>query len=439
MKHFTLNGRFFASLVAVICFAFSATAGNTLYAFYAKYSVYPTGKGQIYVSDNAGLTEDKCEFTSEPIEVKEVSSFYNRYVYAKPAEGYLFAGISLDTAVVNADGETVGYEYSGIIDDYNNPAMSSFESFITDYDGTDPRFESNRETVEGLMPLDPNGQISVVFTRVIAAYATGQNKLGTITISKVANEIGDEITLVATPKDSLCHFDHWSLNGVTVSTDSAYTITVTGPARYVAHFTSEYAELVNFPESGAYMPYYCDDAYTYVPENVEVLTFYNDSVNVGANGNYIRPSKSLYGVPVGQPVFLYGKGDATFVFEDDNYYENENMLNRWSGNGVKLDTLDQRYAYYTFNTKDQRLELIKTETLGGYKVFVAVPDSFFTTAPEVFYLDPEVAFAAGITTLKSIDVPGVGRIYTIDGREVNTPEEQKLYIIDGKKVIYRKK
>lgn len=441
MKHFTLSSFRRAALSAAALFivSLSSFAGNTYYAFYAKVNSYPTGKGEIYVSESAGVPENEREYASSA-EVKEVSEFFQRYVYAKPAPGYIFAGMSQDTVVYNDYGEEIGFGFSGEISNIGNPAYITYISNITDNDGTDPTYNSNKEVVEGMMPLDPNGQFSAVFTRVVIEYATGHDKFGDISINKVVNDLGDQLTIKAVPADSKCHFDRWTLNGQTVSTDAEYHIMVTDSARYVAHFTCDTARFINFPAEGGWMPYYNYDQHTTISENACTYAFHSTYVEGAPDSTFIPPYMAMVNIQRNYPTYIYGKGEVVLTFENDDLYSHETLLNRWSGdNGVSVDTLDPRNAYYIADMDAHRLNRV-SGVVAPNQIYVSVPDSFLTEIPDVLFFSAEDAKnATGIEAVKAIDVKGLGRVYTIEGREVALPEENKLYIIDGKKVIYRKK
>ena len=58
--------------------------------------------------------------------------------------------------------------------------------------------------------MAPTAQFYALFTHVKPTIAIGQSPLGTVSISKVCNEIGDDVTLTATPDESKnATFDYW--------------------------------------------------------------------------------------------------------------------------------------------------------------------------------------------------------------------------------------
>lgn len=431
MKHLTLSPlrRFALTVVALLFVSLYANAYETYYAFYTKVSAYPSGKGQVYLSASNSETPTDDQY-QDAAEEQVVDLSYTRYVYAKPAPGYIFAGLSQDSIEYSEFGEVVDYHYSGVITSWGNPASLTYKSDVSG---------DEEEQVRGNMPMDPNGSFNAVFTRVVVGLPAGQDALGTVSIDKVANEIGDQVTMKATPKKESCHFVNWTLNGKVVSNNRELTITVSDSARYIAHFTGDSAFTVNFPAEGGYIQYYNYDCTLKIPEGTEVRTF--DVNYVDKTGPYVPTFTSVYQIPRDEAAYIYGKGEVTFTFEEDELYAHDNLLDRWSGdNGVSVDTLDPRNAYYIADMEAEKMTRV-TGVIAPKQIYVSVPDSFFTTAPEVIFFSEEAAqnYAAGIGTVKPVDVKGLGRIYTIEGREVALPEENKLYIIDGKKVIYRKK
>ena len=65
-------------------------------------------------------------------------------------------------------------------------------------------------------------------------------------------KMGESVTLIATPATDYV-FEHWKVNGVTVSTSSTITVTVTGDSAFVAHFrlnTYDITTSVNPPGTG---------------------------------------------------------------------------------------------------------------------------------------------------------------------------------------------
>lgn len=442
MREFTLSScrRLIAAAAMVLGFASTASAGSAYYAYYGKLVSYPTGAGQVYASTDYDIPESDCVWDNES-ELKFVSQIGSYYAYAKPANGWLLAGFSKATM---AD-DYSSYEFSDELLSYENPGYLTMESSITD----DPTgAASDSATVAGYMPLDPQTVHYAIFSHVVAQYAAGQDSLGTLKVSKVSNDIGDNVTLTATPADERCHFSHWTLNGTTVSTESSFDVQVTDTARYIAHFTCDSATIINFPAEGGYYMYYDDANDISVPANVNVLTFYSDSVranSVSGKDNFIIPMEGSYSANAGDASLLFGKGEATFIKTPSSYvYPNEYSLMAWSGSeGVSIAALETNKAYYSFDTTNSVFKKLASDaTVPANTTYLALPDSCFdnlSAAPEMFYIDSVAATTNGIGSVTPVSLKGNGKIYTIDGVQKNAMREDGLYIVDGKKIFFRKK
>lgn len=437
-KVFTHNSvrRMLFVALTVLSFATQANAGSTWYAYYTKLTAYPTGKGQVYADVNS--VEQVSNWQNEQ-ELQFTATSGNFYGYAQPAIGYKLAGFSKATT-----DETGRLVFSDVIIGTDNPSYIETNSSYTDNPTGDTSITSDSATVSAMMPLEPETGFYALFTKATVGYAMGQNALGTLAISKVCNDTGDKVTITATPADDKCQFTEWTLNGKTVSTDASYSFTVADTATYTAHFTSEYAETIDFG-SGKWIYWYLDSAYTSIPKNVHTYSFYSDSISIkSANGqdNKVQTLESSYNIPAANGYFVYGTGEATFVKTNDEYpMEDQTSLNRWSFKGVNTDTLDIQHAYYLFDTEAQVLNLQSKGTMiPAGVVYVAVPDTVYTkagltTAPNTIYLNAPT----GIENIKAIQIKGLGKVYSINGMEQKSIDRNGLYIIDGKKVFYRKK
>ncbi|MBR6287484.1 MAG: hypothetical protein IKR18_10985 [Bacteroidaceae bacterium] len=452
MKHTALSSlrRITVIITALLFFSLYASSGNWLYAYYTKITVYPTGSGQIYMSDYNELPEDQIEY-ADSVESKEVGVIaMNKYVYAKPKPGYMFVGISRDNPIYEGD-SLVGYststEYNSIVN-FRNPAELSYTSNITDVPDPDDferyyNYHSDMVKVRGMMPNLPNNSFTALFTRVSLGFGIGQETLGTLSISKMVNEDGDSITINAFPVDERCHFDRWTLNGATVSTVPEYKTIVNGEACYIAHFTCDSAEIYNFPETGGWIPYCNSEKETEVPREIRIYSFYSDSIFATNDTTFsIAPLRSYQRIPRHMPVYLYGESERTFIYNPDTISViTDNMLDRWSGSeAISVSSLDPHLAYYI---ADMEAEILtrQTGTINAHQTYLEIPDTLFGgNAPDKIFFSRETAqnYAQGIGTVKATDVKGLGRIYTIDGRQVAVPEKKGLYIIDGKKIIIDK-
>lgn len=60
--------------------------------------------------------------------------------------------------------------------------------------------DKDLSTAQSNFPISPDTTFYALFTHVAVDVCTGQDSLGTAKISKVCNDINDEVTLTATPK-----------------------------------------------------------------------------------------------------------------------------------------------------------------------------------------------------------------------------------------------
>lgn len=440
MRDFTK--RFVLALVAVVSFAVNANAGSTFYAYYDKLVSYPTGAGTVYATTEYSTTPTDDQYASEQ-EWKQVSTAGSYYAFAKPTAGWLFASISAATPEVDANGEPTGnFVYSDSIVATGNPAYVELSSNITD----DAQGEkSDSSTVAGMMPLDPITQHYAIFTHVIPELYPGQGAtMGAVKIDKVSNNIGDQVTMTATPAKGAT-FEKWMLskNGEfsDVSTDATLTITVSDTAHYVAKFTAPFAEDVDFGNGECRFYYPGDSTDITIPKTFRTISFQANNLTKDS----LKKFTATYQMPAGNACILYGKGKGTLVSVHNDYpYADRNSLNRWSGDaGVKVDTLDKSHAYYTFDLKTAVLSHT-TGTIDAKQTYVAVPDTALTkvgytveTAPATL-LTGATDVTAGIEGIHVVKQVAPG-IYTIDGRRLDAMRQNGLYIVDGKKVLFRKK
>jgi len=431
--------RFIIAIAIVMSFAVNVHAGSAYYAYYTRLISEPTGKGQVYASASA-VDESSIEWQDQS-EIKQVSTLGMVYAYNKPATGYQFAGWS---KAKNIDSENDTHEYTDTVVGTDN--IRTITSTFTD----DPSGQNSSESaVEGLMPLAPNNVFYANFTKVVAKIYDGENDLGSVKISKLANDEGDQITMTATrifKNYPDVTFDGWYLDNKKVSSDSAYTITVGKDiASYVAKFKCSALKYLDFGEGKLLFFYPGDKAAATFSGDASRIEFYSDST-LHSNQDKVsfHPYKGTYGIGAAEGAIFYGKGIVELLTYAQVPSES-NLLNLWSGdNGVSVDTLPVNKSYYAFDLNDGNLK-ITSGTIDKNQSYVGIPDSIFNKAgivnkPSVIYTNILEDFTSGIdnvqTSAKSVAPKG---IYTIGGAKVNAMKEDGIYIYDGKKIIFRKK
>lgn len=420
MSFYVKEGRrLFAGLVLAFLSTLSLWAGDEkYYYFYATAEPAPTGAGKVYLANSS--QEQDIPYEDVEVEIKLTQKgleSWTVYGYAEPAEGYLFAGWGTTTDKVEV---------------MDNPGGLTIESHTNTEDEPD----------EFGYPLEPDATWKALFTRVKVSYMSGQSSLGEIVCSKPCNEIGDEVVLTATPADEQSRFLYWTLNGEKI-TDNPLTVKVTGPADYVAHFESDHALILNFPEEGGYLPF--SYPYTaYVPSAVEVHSVLCDSLAK----NPVQKDKvvtfiSSYMVPAGDGVLFYGAGEQTFILEEPDEWTSaqaSNLIKASGAEGTDIASLPQEgYRYFTY--EDGKFVHTTTAVVAPNSIYLAVPDSCGVTEDVLTVVSGrDVEDGDGINeVLAGKDGAKVSGIYDLSGRRVALPAKDGIYIIDGKKVLFRKK
>ena len=436
-----------------------ANAGETKWGdYYATVSAYPTGAGLVYAEvPESSVTESEDEMSDlftdmkTPAESVDVKFMYNDvstntpfYPHAVPSEGWIFAGFSLAKVVRDeVEGEDV-FVFNDSIYDTDNPSSNTYlEAAFSDADQT---------IALSSFPMAPTAQFYALFTHVKPTIAIGQSPLGTVSISKVCNEIGDDVTLTATPDESKnSTFDYWvNMNTQEKIAQNPLEVkNIQESAVYEAHFKSDKAITMEFPEEGGYKIVYFDKGYVMPATNVVDNTFdfwgistNNLKVTEDSSAYYIQPGDLRNWLYPGNPHILYGKGLMTFVENDEMQKSNSNEL-EWSGdNGVNVADLSLDKKYYSVNLEKKQFELLADDAVIAPKTaYFAMPVECYTAhkvekAPSIVYwYKPETSTGIEEIQQETATVGNAKGIYSIDGKKMNAIPAKGLYIVNGKKVI----
>lgn len=436
-----------------------ANAGETKWGdYYATLSAYPTGAGLVYAEvPESYVTESEDEMSDlftdmkTPAESVDVKFMYNNYdtktyfyPHAVPSEGWIVAGFSQAKVVRDeVEGEDV-FVFNDSIYDTDNPSSNTYlEAAFSDADQT-IAFTS--------FPMAPTAQFYALFTHVKPTIAIGQSPLGTVSISKVCNEIGDDVTLTATPDESKnATFDYWvNMNTQEKIAQNPLEVkNIQESAVYEAHFKSDKAITMEFPEEGGYKIVYFDKGYVMPATNVVDNTFdfwdistNNLKVTEDSSAYYIQPGDLRNWLYPGNPHILYGKGLMTFVENDEMQKSNSNEL-EWSGdNGVNVADLSLDKKYYSVNLEKKQFELLADDAVIAPKTaYFAMPVECYTAhnvekAPSIVYwYKPETSTGIEEIQQETATVGNAKGIYSIDGKKMNAIPAKGLYIVNGKKVI----
>ena len=437
-----------------------ANAGETKWGdYYATLSAYPTGAGSVYAEvPESSVTESEDEMSdlftdmktpAESVDVKfmynDVSTYTPFYPHAVPSEGWIFAGFSKAKVVRDeVEGEDV-FVFNDSIYDTDNPSSNTY---------LDAAFSDADQTIAlTSFPMAPTAQFYALFTHVKPTIAIGQSPLGTVSISEVCNEIGDDVTLTATPDESKnATFDYWvNMNTQEKIAQNPLEVkNIQESAVYEAHFKSDKAITMEFPEEGGYKIVYFDKGYVMPATNVVDNTFDFYGIDISNNLNVTEDSSAYYIQPgdlrnwlyPGNPHILYGKGLMTFVENDEMQKSNSNEL-EWSGdNGVNVADLSLDKKYYSVNLEKKQFELLADDAVIAPKTaYFAMPVECYTAhnvekAPSIVYwYKPETSTGIEEIQQETATVGNAKGIYSIDGKKMNAIPAKGLYIVNGKKVI----
>lgn len=459
------NKRLLLGFALVMCSTLSALAGgDDWYAFKVQAEAYPTGAGLVYV-DNVAVAEENIQWAAT-VDREFTTQSTVAYGYAKANEGWQLLGFAKDT--FDEENNLVRtYAVTDKIGDsgYALLTLDNGETSKHWDEATGSEVSDDSITVAAKMPLDPNNSFRAFFTHVAAQVNKRQTAMGTVTIDKLVNDIGDKVTLTATPNNEFCQFVNWTLDGQVVSTDPTIVVDVTGIANYEANFSDSRTVTLQFPEAGGYQVFYSNYDFelqeqidSYSPYLYYTMTNENemaDSVNAeGRRVSHLTGISSNYYLSGKKPAILYGSGEVSIspasgeeAQSDESY---SCSLFRWSGEqGVQVDTLptidqenDLTFIYYTFDIDKMLFNRITTGTIAPNSLYMRIFGNMVGAGletPEVIYFNEEVeAEATGVNTVKVSRLQDKG-FFTIDGRRLEKPSRSGIYVTDGKKIVIRNK
>lgn len=456
-KNFTFKK---SLLVATMVFAAVTVQAQKYTPLWGQLKAYPAEAGKVYAEMSAlGVAPTNANY-AEPTDVVDVKFAFpytnkgNYKGYAVPNEGWRFAGFATQKY---EDGEPV---MPTEVEWTENPRVLPV---------TSQKYSKAEFTMEAALanlPDDIDEVHYALFAHVtVNVEAPYYVKLGSATIDKVVNDIGEEITITAVPNgDVNAKFSHWveESTGKEI-TENPYTFTVSGADNYKAVFTSDNVFAIDFPEEGGYVEFYKENE-VYFPETVEHPIFMKDNVKKYDGESGFFDEVETYGsyIALKIPTIFYGKGTQYLLdYPMSTWTENHNGLEQWSGEeGVELttytitvkipvgfyeekDSVVGDVNAYLLNAEKNVFERVTEAKVPANRVFLAIPQYYLDEIeegflPDVIYLSEEDAEAAGVDGVQ-VDKPVKnGKTYTLDGKQVASPKQKGVYIYDGKKVIYRK-
>ena len=442
-------------LFALLSVSAFAETDDAYYWFYDKVVADPTGKGKVYISD--GPLEDGEFECQDDMEFKYVNYGLNTlpvWTYEEPAEGYQFVGWFTKPSTEASMADKVS--------DGNGLSITTTVS-------------SESNDVE-YYPFEPEATYYGVFGKVKIQAASAMDNLGTLSISKLANDAGDEITITATPASADAEFAYWMDEEGNKITENPYTFTVEGIKTYTVYYTGDAVKYIDFGE-GKYIPFSnsrsarLSDGITKYEVNSIVKTFedleghtigyeatenawgwidnevYDDQFNLisyefhpyqGEIPNNI-PSYSVSGsvadYVAGNGAVLYGKGILPVVLYDDEsaYVSDMDKLVATCTGAVDIANLptkdgdDNDIVYYVF--QENAFVKATSGTVAKDECYLML-DATDYPLPEKIYLDESEDPKVGVAGVAVKKAPVFKGVYTINGQQVTAPVKG-LNIVGG--------
>ncbi len=213
---------FFLTVMLVLA-VMNTLAGST---FYYRFMVTPnpTGSGKVYASNEPLADEDirwrsntyRTTTYKEESQVTVQAVTVTAYLYAQPAEGYMFNHWSRVEGNNEIPFSTTRYAtdlVTTLADDHDNPLVTEYKAYFS--------------------------KIGMVYPK------SSDEKLGSVTIDIPENEIGQTVTITARPELVYSKFKGWRKDDATeLITTNPLTITVDENTKgtYVAEFESKNIE-----------------------------------------------------------------------------------------------------------------------------------------------------------------------------------------------------
>ena len=234
-------------------------ANQNTYPFRTTLTVQPTGAGKVYASYNsnaAATTEDTRNYDqtisswndygcTTTVTLSATANAGYRFLRWTDGEGNLYSNLSTTTASLTYNADGANYKVKGLIWKYREYSTRRQFKFTAQF------------ALQG---------------NVIARVASEQETIGSADILDEVLTPGETITLMASNINGSefdgWSFDHWELNGETVSTSKELKVTVPTSDQtlvYVAHFVkadTEYYCFIRNKSTGKYLKLSNNKKYT---------------------------------------------------------------------------------------------------------------------------------------------------------------------------------
>lgn len=395
------------------------------------------------------------------------TNFIIYYVFARPADGYTFAGWYEDT-----DG-------NGIFDIDTDQFLSDKTEYmmmsLLDEEAT--LYATQAEAKNGTKPTAPQQAVFANFTRgatIGISYYQGEDlaNCGSVFCDKPVNEPGDVITVRALPTDGF-QFEYWeseSLLGNIISRENPYTFTVQGGEHLYAYFTAINGPQVELPEEGGFRVIFLNAPWVMTEETMRagthiIVLSLDDLTHTDDGKVYLDMSKEDTMIDVGQqngcPTIVYGRGTARFAYKMlYGIARDMDPLVKWSGNKgatVKGENLyvytfhEDAGAFVTIGNTDQILnpDAPTQVNVPANQAYITVSAFDLVDAQGIISpiigLSPETfdQAMAGIEETRPSAMLSPSAVYDLQGRRIthvksaNGQLPKGLYIIDRRKVFIK--
>ncbi len=459
MTNFLLR---FSKKIFLMCCALTTcvnmnAADEGAYAIKYAATAYPSGAGKVYAhltndvapEANSDVWKDTCY-----VETTSMLSQTSAYTFGLGNEGWTWTGVAV--GVKNDEGV-----YAPQRDEEGKLVWKSVENNLIDITTHSEFFDTEDEALAG-MPTEPDTLGFALFGRVAPAYARQMALLGKVSLDNPTNDMGEKVTLTATPITETSRFLYWTkndpANGEKV-TDNPLEITVTESAVYYAHFDDP--AVVKFNGDEGYVIWYNDTTWA-MPGYVDgkdssvVNLCWQDSrfvdattaESTAATSYYKSMDNGTYTLIGGYPHLLKINGPA--ILKNLNNIPSATLTKmysmlRYTGEeGLDTDFVECADGtvnyFYLLNIEKMLFEKCNDFILPAKRIAVVLNSASLQTemVPEVIYTSLEqYEVATGIEDITAEDMNKAvknGKVYDLNGMQM-IQVKKGIFILNGKKYV----